>query len=90
MTPPTIHSARLVRDGGIDAMAALDAALGEAIIGLAPQDQQNLKRAFGDVMAAVVEKLINPAVRAFPELNPDDATWATVAKTRASARSNAV
>lgn len=88
MTPPTVGCARLVRDGGIDAMAALNEALREALVGLAPQDQQALKRTFGEVMGEVVEKIINPAVRAFPELEPDEDTWATVAKARAALRSN--
>lgn len=89
MKPPTITCARLVRDGGIDAMAALNEALREAIVGLAPQDQENLKRAFGRVMGEVVEEIINPAVHAFPELDPDEGTWIAVAKARAAARLNA-
>lgn len=90
MTLPTIDCARLVRDGGIDAMAALNEALREAVVGLSQQDQQNLKRAFGQVMGEIIEKIVNPAVRAFPELVPDESTWATVAKARAALRSNAV
>jgi hypothetical protein len=89
VTPPTIGCARLVRDGGIDAMAALNEALREAVVGLAPQEQQALQRAFGQVMGEVVEKIINPAVQAFPELEPAEDTWATVARARAALRSNA-
>ena len=89
MTPPTINCARLVRDGGIDAMAALNEALREALDGLAPQDQEALKRAFGEVMGELVEKIINPAVHAYPELEPDEDTWVAVAKARAAIRSNA-
>ena len=36
-----------------------------------------------------VEEIINPAVYAFPELNPDEGTWIAVAKARAAARLNA-
>jgi len=57
MTPPTIDSARHVRDGGIDAMAALDHALGQAVVGLPPQQQQELKRAFGQVMGEITVTL---------------------------------
>ena len=89
MTLPTLNCARLVRDGGIDAMAALNEALGEAIVGLAPEDQERLKRAFGRVMGKVLEEIINPAVQAFPELEPDEATWVAVAKARATVRSDA-
>lgn len=70
-------------------MAALNEALQEAIVGLALQDRENLKRAFGRVMGEVVEEIINPALRAFPELEPDDGTWITIAKARAAARSKA-
>jgi hypothetical protein len=89
MTPPTIGSARHIRDGGIDAMAALNEALREAIVGLSPQDQQHIKHAFGQVMGEITLTLINPAVSAFPELKPDESTWASVARARAAARSDA-
>ena len=90
MTSLTFDSARHIRDGGIDAMAALDHALGRAIVGLPPQQQQELKRAFGQIMGEITVTLINPAVTAFPELKPDDRMWASIAKARAVARSNAV
>jgi hypothetical protein len=88
MTPPTLVCAQFVRDGGIDAMVALNDALTKAISGLAPQDQEDLKRTFGRVMGEVVTEIINPAIAAFPELGPDDTTWAAVAKTRAAERSS--
>jgi hypothetical protein len=85
MTLPTIGCARSVRDGGIDAMAALNEALREAIVGLSPQDQQALQLTFGQVMGEIIEK----TAQAFPELEPSQDTWATVAKARAAARANA-
>ena len=90
MTPSTIDSARHIRDGGIDAMAALDHALSQAMVGVSSQEQQVLKRAFGKVMGEITVELINPAVSAFPELKPDESTWVTVARSRAAARSDAV
>ena len=90
MTPSTIDSARHIRDGGIDAIAALDHALREAMVGVSQQEQQALKTAFGKVMGEITVELINPAVRAFPELDPDESTWAAVARSRAAARSDAV
>jgi len=89
MTLPDLTCARHVRDGGIDAMAALNEALREALVGLAPEHHHDLKQAFGRVMAEVVETLINPAVRAFPELEPSEDLWRTVAIARASARASA-
>ena len=75
-----------MRDGGIDAMAALNEALREALVGLTPEESDNLKRVFGRVMGDLVEDIINPAVHAFPELDPDEATWIAVAKAHAATR----
>lgn len=85
-----INRARIVRDGAIDAMAALDVALTEAIGGLEDADRHVLKLAFGRAMAEITLELINPAVKAFPELEPGDDTWRFVAKSRATARANAM
>lgn len=90
MTPSKIECAQTVRDGGIDAMAALNDALSKAIIGLEPRDQEHLKLAFGRVMGEIVTEIINSTIAAFPELDLDEATWAVVAKTRAAERANGV
>jgi hypothetical protein len=89
MTFPNIDCARHVRHGGIDAMAALNEALREALVGLNAEDQHELKQTFGHVMAEIVDTLINPAVRAYPSLDPSDDTWLSVVRARAAARANA-
>ncbi len=89
MTPPTLNCARAVRDGGIDAMAALNEALREALVGIPPKHEQELKLALGQVMAEVAEKLINPAISAFPELELDESGWVSIARTKAAERSKA-
>jgi hypothetical protein len=71
-------------------MAALDTALREAIESLATEQADEIKLAFGQVMGDLVTDIINPAVRAFPELDADPATWIAVAKARAAARGDAV
>jgi len=71
-------------------MAALDHAVREAIAGLPDSDQQQIKRAFGDAMGEIVIKLINPAIRAFPELDVDQTEWSAIAKARAGLRANSV
>lgn len=79
--PPTVHFARAVRDGGILASAALNQALASALNSLpadhgVSDDQLNdVKRVFGDVMAEIYSSIIGPAMRAFPELEPSQATW---------------
>jgi len=90
MNLPTVDCARAVRDGGIDAMAALDHALNRAVATLPAESRQALTHAFGQVMGHITHDIIQPAVRAFPELDPDEATWAEVARARAVERSNAV
>lgn len=90
MKLPTIDCARAVRDGGIDAMAALNEALRKAIVGVTPDQADELKQAFGRAMGEVIDEIINPAVRAFPELDTDEGTWIVIAKARAAERANAV
>lgn len=85
---PTLESARQARNGGIDAMAALDSVIYDAIAGLSPEQQKIVKYAFGGAMAAIVENLINPAVFAYPELETDQAAWSKIAQMRASLRAN--
>lgn len=86
MNLPTIACARVVRDGGIDAMAALDSAVRAALASLPAEQASELKQAFGRVMGEIVSELINPAVRAFPELALDESTWTAVARDRARQR----
>lgn len=86
MTPPSIECARGMRDAGIDAMAALTSVFPDLLHGLSEQDAREVKTAFGNVMGEVVDRLINPAVRAYPELKTDDAAWAAIVKERAIER----
>lgn len=90
MTPYTLESARAIRDGGIDAMAALNAALCDALDGMSPECSADLKITFGKVMGEVVLEIINPAIDAFPELAVDEAGWRAIAIARAEARSSDV
>lgn len=83
----TIDSARAARDGGIDAVAALDAALPAALAGLPVEQATHLKRLFGNLMGEIIDQVVQPAVRSFPELALDESTWQAVAGDRASIRS---
>lgn len=82
----TLDAARALRDGGIDAVAALNEALAEALSVLPIQSHSEVKHAMGRAMAAVLEETVELAVRAFPELEPDESTWASVAQARAAKR----
>ncbi len=83
----TLQSAKALRDGGIDASAALNEALKDALIDLSPEAAREIKIAVGLAMAAIHEQTINPAVSAFPELEPDESTWNAVAIANARKRS---
>jgi hypothetical protein len=78
-----------MRDAGIDAMAALDHSLAQALEGLTDEQQQALKHTIGDLMVALGDALIRPAVAAYPALEPDAATWQAVVRTRAAERAAA-
>jgi hypothetical protein len=81
MKLPDIHFGRAVRDGGIHASAALNHALAQALEtlpvdhGLSTDQLNEVKRVFGGVMAEIFDSMIGPALRAFPELEPSQATW---------------
>lgn len=81
MNPPTLEFARAIRDGGIHAMAALDFSLHQAMNslgtehGLTDDALKELKLAVGHAMSEMIDRMINPAIRAFPELDPSDASW---------------
>ena len=82
----TLHAARALRDGGIDAVAALNAALVDVLANLPADQHEKAKREVGRAMAAVLERTVEPAVNAYPELEPDESTWAEVARTKAAMR----
>jgi len=86
MNPPTLSCAQALRDGGIDAIAALDSALSIAVAHAPEATHREMKLAIGRAMSAIMDETINPAIRAFPELEPTNEAWRAVAKDRANAR----
>lgn len=86
----TLDSARALRDGGIDALAALDDMVRETLHHLPEALHGTVKSAAGRAMCVVSEETINRAINAFPELKPDQETWINVAKTKALRRASIV
>ena len=82
----SITSARAMRDGGIDAIAALNTALMYALVGIPEEGSAELKLAFGKAMGEVIFEIINPAICSFPELAVDETTWSAIARARAGQR----
>jgi len=90
MTPPNLECARAMRDAGIDAMAALDTGLHAALAGLDAEQASEVKRAFGKAMGEIVCEVINAAVLAFPELEPDASDWTEAVRRRVRLRAEAL
>lgn len=86
MTFPNLDCARAIRDGGIDAAAALNAALADALAKAPADSHAAMKRAIGRAMGAILDETVNLAIRDYPELEPDEETWTTVVKQRVASR----
>ena len=84
----TLAAAQALRDGGIDACAALSEALHRVLDHLPAEQAPAVKHAMGRALAAVLAETVEPAVKAFPELDPDDATWQAVVRATAKARAS--
>ncbi len=59
-----LSCARAIRDGGIDALAALDSALLLAMGYASEAMHRELRLAIGRAMASIMEETITPAIRA--------------------------
>lgn len=88
MKLPSLGCAQALRDGGIDAMAALDHALVQALKNAPEAAHAELKLAIGQAMSAIMDATLQPAICSFPELKPTDASWREVVSERLAARAN--
>jgi hypothetical protein len=86
MNLPTLNCARAIRDGGIDAVAALDTALADALADAPEDSHPEIKLAIGRAMAAVLDATVNLAVRSYSDLELSEEAWVAIAKARAAAR----
>lgn len=85
----TPGAARALRNGGIDAVAALDSAMHQALL-LAPGiEHEEIKALLGRAMSAVLAETVERAVHDHPELRPDEASWIAIAKQEATRRAGA-
>jgi len=82
----SLTTAITVRDAGIEAMDALNSLVLEIGSTLSEADDKALRLAIARSMDAILENLVNPALRAYPELDVDEDTWGEIAIGRASAR----
>lgn len=83
---PTRACAVALRDGGIDAVAALDTALALALHDVPEVHKAEIKRVIGKAMSDILDATLHPAIRAFPDLEPDESTWKAVVHARAASR----
>lgn len=82
----SLTAATTVRDAGIEAMDALNSLVLEVGSTLSEADNKALRLAVARSMDAILENLVNPALREYPELDVDEDTWGEIAIARARAR----
>lgn len=81
-----MEAARALREGGIDALVALDDMVRGTLHRLPEELYADMLSAVGHATGVVVDETINRAVKAFPELKTDEETWINIAKTKALKR----
>ena len=84
----TFEAAQSVRDGVIDAVAALDNALCDALRSLSPTDYAALKRSVARAISVIFEELHDPAIQSCPELKAGEADWTSIAQAQAAKRAS--
>lgn len=82
----TLEAARELRDGGIDACAALNHALADTLTHLPIEKHAEVKLSIGRAMAAILDETVHQAMSAFPELEPNDETWLAAVKAQLTKR----
>lgn len=82
----SVECARLVRDAGIEAMDALNAILVDAAPYASTTEERELKVAVARTMSAIIDNIVNPVLREYPELDVDEDSWGEIATARARAR----
>lgn len=86
----TFDAARELRDGGIDACAALNHALAYALAHLPTEAHAEVKLSIGRAMAAVLDETVHQAMNSFPELEPNEEAWLTAVKNQLKKRAAAL
>lgn len=82
----SLTAATTVRDAGIEAMDALNSLVLEVGSTLSEAENKALRLAVARSMDAILENLVNPALREYPELDVDEDTWGEIAMARARTR----
>lgn len=82
----SIDTARLIRDGGIEAMDALNAILDEALPRLSGSEEKELRLAIARTISAILDNIVNPALREHPQLEVDEDSWGAIAVARSKER----
>lgn len=90
MKLPTRDGALALRDGGIDAMAALDHAFERTLDRAHEEPHTELKLAVGHAMPAVMDAALRPAIDAFPEIAPSEDAWRATVRERLTERLGAL
>jgi hypothetical protein len=82
----SLENARLARDAGIEAMDALSFLVEELVPKLQEPDKKELRLAVAKSMSTILDNIVNPVLREYPELDVDEDSWGDIAAARGRAR----
>jgi hypothetical protein len=82
----SIEAAMALRNGGVDAVAALDSALAAALPFVEEPSRDVVKLCVGRAMASVLAETVEPAIRAYPSLELSSDAWQALAIQAARSR----
>jgi len=86
MNLPSKDVAILVRDAGMEAMDALNAIVVETEPHLSKEDGKDVRLAVARSISAILDNIVNPVLRSYPDLDVDEDSWGAIAAARARNR----
>lgn len=90
MNIENVELARIVRDGGIESMDALNGVLVELEVHLSENEGRELRGAIAQSMCAILDNIVNPILKSHPELEVDEDLWGEIAVARMRNRLSSV
>jgi DNA-binding transcriptional LysR family regulator len=82
MKLPDTDTAKIVRDKCIQAFDVINDVYVEVEGRLAEEDRRDFRLAVGHTMAAILENLLEPTLKQYPEWEVDTAQWREIAQQR--------
>ena len=86
MKLPNTDIAKLVRDAGIEAMEALNTILTDTTPYISAEEGKEVRLAVAKAISSILDNIVNPVLRDYPELDVDEDLWGEIAAARARSR----